>query len=481
MMKIVLIFPPLRREQDLNITTFMPPLGIATIAAVLENAGYEVKILDLNFLSKRKFSWKQLEESIKEIKPDIVGITCTTPAVINILKITEIIKNINSEIFTVVGGPHASVIPQNLLKIGKCIDFAVIAEGEYTFPELVRRIEDKRGIKDVQGIAYREGEDVILTPKRPYIENLDEIPFPARHLLPSLSEYRFAGHCYNKLPVTSMITSRGCPHGCNFCSQGVFGRRYRARSAESVVSEMEHLVTKYNIKSLMIVDDTFTVDRERICKICELIINRGLDVSWLCYAGVQDVDKDMLIKMKKAGCYQIYYGIESGTQRILNIMNKGVTIEQIKAAVKYAKEVGIEVRGQFMFGYPTETPKEIRKSIVFAKKLRLDYAEFGVATPLPGSELYNWAISEGKFRLQAKSDFEVFKEGTGIFMDSISSLANIDNRELVKYVKKAYRNFYLRFKYILRRFFKMRNLTDIKKNLQAFSVVTVELSKFYRR
>lgn len=475
------MFSPLVRRQQLNITTAMPPLGIATIAAVLENAGYKVDILDINFLSRKRFSWRQVETNIREIKPDIVGISCTTPAVINVLKITDIVKSINPKVFVVAGGPHASAAPQNLLEIAKSIDVIVIGEGEHTFLELLCFIHNERRIEDIKGIAYRENGKIILTPRRDYIENLDEIPFPARHLLLPLDSYPFAGHCYNKLPVTSMITSRGCPHNCNFCSQGVFGQRYRARSAESIVFEMEELVKRYNIKSIMIVDDTFTLDKKRVYAICKLIWRKGLNVSWLCYAGIQEVDKEMLIEMKQAGCYQIYYGIESGSQRILNIMNKGITIEQIKTAVKDTKEAGLEVRGQFMLGYPTETLEEIKRTISFAKELNLDYAEFGVTTPLPGSELYNWAISEGKFKLQTTSDFQVFQEGTSIFLNPVVALGKIDKDELIKYTIKAYRSFYLRFNYILKRLFKIKNGEDILKNIRGFFTVIFELTKFYKK
>lgn len=482
-MKVLLIFPPLRKEQQLNTTTVMPPLGIMTIAAVLENAGYKVEILDLNFLSRKGFSWEQLKESIKGKKPDMIGITCTTPAVINVLQIADMIKSINSKIFVAVGGPHASAMPRDLLTIGESIDVVVIGEGEYTSLELLKFLQNKIELEDIKGIAYREDGKIILTPARPYIENLDELPLPARHLFPYLNKYYFVGHCYNKLPVTSMITSRGCPHNCDFCTQAVFGRKYRTRSAEHVVAEMEELIKKYGIKSIMIVDDTFTLDKKRVYTICKLIRNKKLSVSWLCYAGIQEVDKDLLIEMKKAGCYQIYYGIESGSQKILNMMNKGITVEQIRSAVRDAKEAGLEVRGQFMFGYPSETSEEIKRTINFAKELDLDYAEFGITTPLPGSKLYSWAVSQGKFKLQNRHDFEIFREGTSIFLNPVVSLGEISKKELIKYTKKAYRDFYLRFNYLLKRFLKIkiRNLlTDVKKNLQAFFTITFGLSKFYK-
>ncbi len=248
-MKVLLIFPPLTNNRKLNITSVLPPLGISTIAAVLEKCGHEIRLIDINFLNSKKIYWeKVLAKSINTFKPNIIGITCPTPAVINVVNIAKMIKTLDPNILIVVGGPHASVLPKGLLEMCAEIDFVVIGEGEYAFKELIYFIDNKKNLKDVHGIAYRgDSGEIVITEKRPYIENLDVIPLPARHLLPPLEEYYFVGHCYNKLPVTSMITSRGCPHYCNFCTQGVFGHDYRARSAESVVSEMEHLVIRYNI------------------------------------------------------------------------------------------------------------------------------------------------------------------------------------------------------------------------------------------
>ncbi len=468
-MKILLIFPPLSRTSRwINITTIMPPLGIATIAAVLEKAGYEVEVLDMNFLQRGGFSWKELEKSIRDIGPDVVGITCTTPAVISVLKISDIVKVINPKIFVVVGGPNASALPQNLLEIGESVDFVVIGEGEHTFLELLSYFKNKTEIKEVKGVGYREDGKIILTFKRPYIENLDELPFPARHFLPPLEKYHFAIHCYKSLPVTSIITSRGCSCNCNFCSQSVFGHRYRVRTPKNIVSEIEYLVREHSIRSIMIVDDTFTANKARVDEFCELLISKNLNVSWLCYAGIQEVDKVMLIKMRRAGCHQIYYGIESGIQRLLNKMNKGITIAQIKDAVKYAKDAGLEVRGQFMLGYPTETLTEVERTIKFSKGLNLDYAEFSFTTPLPGSQLYNQVVSKGNFRFQSRADFEVFQEGTSIFLDPILSLGEMNKEESEKYIKKAYRDFYFRFSYIIRYFLKIKTISDINKVFKTF-------------
>lgn len=432
-------------------------------------------------LGEGSLLWERFEAKIREIQPDLVGITSTTPAFGNVIKITEIIKRISPETFIVMGGPNASVIPELALEVAPSIDVVCVGEGEETILELAEFIQDRTNpLKSIKGIAYREDGRIVSTALRPRIENLDDLPFPARHLLGPLNRYYFVGHCYQRLPVTSMITSRGCSHHCDFCTQGVFGYRYRAQRPERVVSEMEHLVKDYKIKSIMTVDDTFTADRDRLIGICDLILRKKLKVAWLCYAGIQEMDKEMLVMMKKAGCFQLYYGIESGSQRILDRMNKEITLEQIRRVVKETRDAGLEVRGQFMFGYPSETREDIEDTIALSCELNIDYAEFGVTVPLPGTKLYEWAKSRGSFALQKRSDFQKFQEGTSLFLRPIVGLGEVNEDELADLMKKAYRGFYLRPGYILKRLVKLRTPNDVKKNMQAFFSVAFEMIKFFR-
>lgn len=478
---VLLIFPPLSSERSLRVTTCMPPQGVTGIAAVLEREGIRVRILDLNFAHQKGVSWRPLLcNTLKEIRPDAVGITCTTPAVLNVMEIAAGVKSMlpSSRVFA--GGPHPSALPENLLRICGDIDAVVCGEGERASLELIRRALDRAPFAGIPGVAFRGEGEVIESRPGEVIADLDDLPFPARHLLPPLHEYYYAGHCYDRLPVTSIVTSRGCPQFCRFCSQAVFGHRYRARGASSIVSEIGYLKEKHGIRCVMFMDETFTADKERVYDFCGRMRRKNLKVTWLCYAGINEVDDDMLREMKGAGCFQVYYGIESGVQRILDLMHKKIEVDRISAVVARTRAAGLEVRGQFMLNYFNETREDIQKTVAFARKLKLDYAEFSVFFPLPGSEVFSSLSAEGRISFSRPADFEVFQQGTSLFLDPIIVLGKTGKAELRGLVKKAYRDFYLRAGYIFGRLLKIRGMQDIRKNLEGVAAFTGGLDRFYK-
>jgi len=478
---VLLIFPPLSSKRSLRVTTCMPPQGVTGIAAVLEREGIRVRILDLNFAQQKGIPWRPLlRDALGDMRPAAVGITCTTPAVLNVLEIAADVKSMcpSSPVFA--GGPHPSALPESLLRISRDIDAVVCGEGEYASLELIRRALDHAPFSDIPGVASRgEGEAIKSRPGE-VIADLDELPFPARHLLPPLHEYYYAGHCYDRLPVTSIVTSRGCPQFCRFCSQAVFGHKYRARGASSVVSEIGYLKKKHGVRCVMFMDETFTADKRRVYDFCARMRKENLKVTWLCYAGINEVDDDMLRDMKGAGCFQVYYGIESGVQRLLDLMHKKIDVDRISAVVARTRAAGLEVRGQFMLNYFNETREDIQKTIAFARKLKLDYAEFSVFFPLPGSEVFSSLSAEGRISFSRPADFEVFQQGTSLFLDPIIVLGKAEKTELRGLVKKAYRDFYLRAGYILGRLLKIRSVQDIRKNLEGMAAFTAGLDRFYK-
>jgi radical SAM superfamily enzyme YgiQ (UPF0313 family) len=414
------------------------PLGIGYIAAVLEKEGYRVKVLDL--LIEKK-SDEEILAVIKDFLPQVVGFTAVTPTVNSAFKLAAIVKKYDGEIITIIGGPHATALPEESLNNN--MDYVVYGEGEETIVDLLANI-DKPG--NVKSILYRSDGKVMKTAVRPLIQNLDMLPYPARHLFPPVKSYRGQEALGSANPAGSIITSRGCPFSCKFCFKAVFGNRFRARSAESVLDEWEMLEKKYHVKEVAIVDDSFTTDINRVHAICDGIIKRGIKTRWTCPNGIRvDLgDYEMLAKMKKSGCYRVALGIESGSQRILDSIGKNITLERIEETVKNCRRAGIRTMGFFMLGNIGETRESMEATISFAKKIRVDYAQFLIAMPYPGSGLYDEISKKGRIFMKDWDQYGVY-DGTASF-----ECGEVTPGLLALMEQKARRNFYLSPDYILR-------------------------------
>ncbi len=465
--KILLINPPYTLEENFlklaKVSSLVQPLGLGYLAAVLENAGKTVKILDSPTL---KYTITDILDEVKKFKPDIVGITST----INDHYKAEILaqkikKKYNSKI--ILGGPHITSIPESFLNSNN-FDFCVLGEGELTTLELVDAIEKNApDFKNIKGIMYKSKRKAIKTEPRPFIGNLDDVPFPARHLLPKLSNYHPSPATYKKLPVGTIISSRGCPFQCIFCSKTIFGNNFRFRSAKNVVDEMEILVNDYNAREIRFWDDTFNANPERVIEICKEIIRRKLDIPWTCLARVNFIDKKTLRWMKKAGCWQLSFGIESGNEQVLRIIKKGLTKEMVKKALNLCKKYGIETRGFFILGLPGDDEKSMRDTIDFAKSLPLDNVNFNSLIPFPGTELWEIMKKYGEFDL--KMSFKKYKPTMAKEYAFIPF--GLKKNILKRYIKKAYKEFYMRPSYIIGQVGKIRSVPDLVNKIIAFFVV----------
>lgn len=366
------------------------PLGLGYIAAVLEER-HDVMVIDVG---AERLSNNSLKKRISKIDPEIVGITSDTLTFQRALEIAEIVKRVNWKIIVVVGGAHSNALPSYPLKY-LCFDISVYGEGERTVVELWARIEEGKSYEDVRGIAFRgENRVTIVTPKRELMENLDELPFPARHLFPM---ERYSTEAYLRTSPTYPIgTSRGCPFSCAFCSNNVvFGRKYRFRSAENVADEIELLINKYNAKGIYFREDLFTVNEKRVIALCDEIKKRGLDFAWECESRVDTVNEKMLTAMSEAGCRLTWFGVESGSQRILDYLNKRITLPQIRAAYKLCQRAGIRAGASFMIGVPSETMDDVQDTIALAEELKPEFAWFNIFTGYPTSPLYEY-VKENK-------------------------------------------------------------------------------------
>lgn len=360
------------------------PLGLAYIAAMLERQ-HEVQVIDEEVSGPLKLSGP---------RPDVVGITANSLAFQRAMDIALMVKARDRRIIVVVGGGHANVWPDYPLKY-ECCDIVVHGEGEITAAELWARLEKGAPYDDMPGIAYRNrGNEIVVNPARALIDDLDTLPFPARHLFP-ISRYRQDSHLSAR-PVFSAGTSRGCPFSCRFCSHNVvFGRRYRARSPKNVVDEIEEIIAVQHAKAVYFRDDTFTVDKQRVLGICEEIRRRRLDFVWECESRVDTIDEEMIVAMKAAGCEVIWCGLESGSQRILDSLGKGITLEQVKETYGLLHKHGIRTRAMFMIGIPGETMADIETTAVWAQSLGIGWSGFSIFTGFPTSPMYREVLEKG--------------------------------------------------------------------------------------
>lgn len=397
-MKILLIHPPYGQQYTqsklaagLSIT---PPLGLGYIAAVLEKNGYIVKIIDCNISGMA-----DLTDALAG-SPEIVGIAATTPNFNSAKELARIVRTSLPKTTIVIGGHHITAAPEELLK-DNLFDIGVIGEGEITFLELVKSIEGINGSMDlggIPGIIYKSSGRLINNGRRQLIADLDSIPFPAAHLFPHPSKYKPTPMGYKRLPLAVMVTSRGCPWRCNFCAaETVFGGNFRQRSAKNIVEEISYLIKKFNVREIKFVDDTFSSNPARVFEICEELERNKIKIVWTCMTRVNSISVELLKAMKKAGCWQISYGFESNSEDVLKMLNKGVTAEENWKAAIMTKKAGIEVKGLFMIGSPTETEKDFQETTKLIKSGYLDEVWVSYFVPLLGSEFYRAYQKYGHF------------------------------------------------------------------------------------
>lgn len=460
--RVLLIRPPLSDPANISHS-----LGLAYLAAVLEKEGFPVKIIDAPVLG---YQQKEIIKEAKKFKPTIIGLSSTTREFPAALKLASNLKRHFKECLLIIGGPHVTVTPKQTMK-HKCFDLALLGEAERTIVELIKTLEkDKKNLGDIKGVAFKKGRKVIITPSRPFIKNLDNLPFPARHLLPPLEKCRPTPVSYKNLPVGTIMTSRGCPFHCTFCARNVFGNQVRLRSPKNVVDEMEILVKKYGASEIRVWDDTFNLDPNRVIEICKEILKRKLVFSWTCQARVNFVNPRMLSWMKRAGCWQISYGIESGNQEILNKIKKGITLKTAREAVAKTKKAGIEVKCFFMLGLPGETEETMQETIDFAKKLDPDTATFCIILPFPGTEIYQEAIKTGEFRKVPFENYILYQTKRLPFVPK-----GLTAKKILTYESKAYREFYFRPKIFLRELLKIRNLSTLQAKIKGFLSVQAKI------
>ncbi len=438
-MKILLINPLTIEDSMVNIT---PNLGLGYLAAALRNNGFEVEIWDG---VKKGMTKKGLEDRLNIVDYEVVGFQAYTRSVKEVQESLELVKTINPEVITIIGGPHPSGDPEGSLTHLKA-DFAFRGEAEIGLVQLLGKLAGEEDIhfENINNLIWKNNGQIICNPLKP-IEDLDVVGMPAWDMInPNDYPYAPIGAFSKKFPLTSISSTRGCPYRCTFCANNtIMGRKVRARSAEMVLKEMELLHDQYGIREFQIIDDNFTSKKALTLGVCNGIMEKGWDISLSFPNGVRlsTLDEEILSLLEKAGCYSLGLGIESGSPRTLKNMRKAQSIEEIKEKVALIHRVTkIRTTGFFIIGYPTEEKEDIMQTIRISKELPIDRAQFTICLPVPGSEMTEQMIKAGKLKDVSFSDIS--------FQNIVHVLDSMSMKELKKYRTKAYMEFYLRFRII---------------------------------
>jgi anaerobic magnesium-protoporphyrin IX monomethyl ester cyclase len=466
-MKIALINPPtsfdrLYGEWDLSpLDTYTPPLGVLSLAGYLRAEGHEPFLLDLMALPL------DLDRGVRHIlarRPDVVGLSAMTINCLDAGALARALKERGLLAPIVLGGAHVSAVPRETLEAFPDIDYGVVGEGEATLAELLDRLGNRESLQQVDGLAWRdpEGRVVINRPRRP-LENLDELPLPAWDLLEGFpSRYPSSLLESRRLPAAGIMTSRGCPFHCTFCDNRVFGSRVRHFSAEYTLRMIRHLVDRFGIRDLMILDDNFLLDRRKLFDICDGIRSQNLDLTWYCITHAKSMTPDRLAKIRRAGCWFVEMGIESGNDAILGQIKKNTDKAEIRASVRAAKRTGLKVKGNFIFGFPGDTPETIEETIRFALDLDIDFFQQSYLTVWPGCEIS---------RTAPKTDAPPAEVWGRLAHQRITFVPPAMTRDqLVSASKESFRRFYLRPRTIIRLLPRLASLRGIRFSLTALAV-----------
>ncbi|MBD6956155.1 MAG: radical SAM protein [Thermoplasmatales archaeon] len=433
-MRILFISPPTDSAIKNIIGTTGPPLGLAYLASIARNRGFDARIIDS---IAEDLTFDDVRKIINQYSPDIVGITSTTSMMPDAYQVAKITKEISRDIITIIGGPHVTFVPKLTLQESRDIDYVVKGEGEIAFSGILDVVEKKREKKEVLGIAYREKDEIRENPPQPLIKDVDSIPEPAWDLLP-MEKYEI-----DNVQFGTVMTSRGCPYNCIFCSSSLqFGKQWRGHSVERVIEELKTLRYKYNKREIEFLDDTFTLNMKRAIELTKRIYDEGLDIRWSGSARVNLFNDEIAKYMKRSGAHTVYFGIESGSQKILDFIGKGITLDLARLSVSKANNAGLNTLGSFIIGFPDDTVRDVKTTIKFSKKVGVTVAQFTIATPYPGTRLWDYVIERGLLLTMNWRKFTT--------LSPVIKLKNFTSDQILKWLSWAYISFYVRPLYLIR-------------------------------
>ena len=482
--RILLVNPPIT-HQKLSGVPLVPPLGLAYIAAVLEQNNYEVKILDslalgINTIEtsgdlvRVGLSDRDTKRYIEEFEPDVVGIGAMyTTYVSDAHTVARLVKEACPDTPVVFGGAHTSIVPEDVLKDNN-VDIAVIGEGELTFLELVKNLTENGVYFDLAGTVIKKDNRIISNHRRPLIQDVNSLPLPARHLLPMGVYLRKSPRYAIRPPIGHMITSRGCPRSCVFCTNHiVWGRQWRSRSPQSTADEIEHLTSVYGVREIHFIDDNMSLNKKRMTQICHEIIRRGIDIKWTTPNGIAvwTLDKSLLQLMKESGCYRLTFGIESGNIETKIFIGKTFKLDEVKELIKYANRIGLWTVSTYIIGFPYETLDSIEDTIRYAIDSDTDYAIFYLLMAYLGSDVRRFFEKENLLQ----DDF--IESG---FYSSMYDTKFFTKQELKQLQKSAYSRFRVRaFRNFLNPIRLLRKINSLEDIVYIFRLGWVFLRMFF--
>ena len=444
-MKILLVQTPNVPGQFFSLPGKEIPLAFCYMAAYLKRQGFDdVRILDLDFHGRVS---PHLEDTLADFRPDLVGVTSYTTNVAIAGRIAETVKTTLPDAVTVIGGFHASALPERTLREFPGFDYLVFGEGEITFTEMASAIDGDGDLTAIDGVAWREGDEVALGNPRPLIDPLDDLPLPDRSLVPVLEYIPDPGN-YFRLPSTGILFSRGCPFRCTYCSKSVFFHSIRYREVGSFLDEVEECDRRFGIRDFRLEDEGPTANVKKMKALCEGILSRGLSITWNCFSRLDTVDRELLALMERAGCYHVTYGLESANRETLDRVRKKIDLARAEQVIRWTRELGIECKVNFIFGFPWETLEKMKNTIRYARRLSPDLVTFNIFKPYPGSTLYVEMERDGRLRHTKWEDYF----GTS---ETLLFEAPFTESDLHRLIRSAIIGFYFRPRFILQRLLRL--------------------------
>ena len=454
-MKVSLIFTPIEINPHNKIVAFrderigfVPPVSLLYVAAIMEREGVEVDLIDME---AENLSYVETLERIKSFAPDLLGFTVTTWSFHSVLGWIKKFKA-DTALSILAGGEHIRLYPNETMSYD-AIDFCIVGEAELPLPEFIKAFREGRVFEGIRSIGYKKDGKVVIDRTLRFVDDINSVPFPARHLI---RNEKYENILSRKKNFTALISSRGCPFSCAFCSHNQL--KYRARSPENVVDEIELNLNKHGIRDFDIYDSTFTANEQRVISICEEICRRKLDVGFTVRSRVDVVTKTMINSLKSAGCHTILYGIESSNPDILKMMRKGISLDQVMNIISYTKQCGIKTLGFFLFGFPGETRQTIEDTIRFSLILPLDYALFSILLPMPDTEIYAYYQEHGLGDYWAEYTLDESKNDLIEFIGT-----DVSRAETSLLALKAYKRFYFRPSVIWNRMKTLSSLGELRR------------------